>query len=314
MKLCYLAGPIDSGLAPNDRMRALYLLHQAGISVYRPWEAFQIGLGQEPDDDRIRRINEAALDRADCLLALAPLDVMSMGTPLEIWRALNQGKPVAIVTDRQWWTWAGEAAHVTGSVEEAVNWLQRELYPAINVTAAYQVGARHPRESGLHHSESFFKRWELEAVVDESPEYPKLPLGFAGPGMLPTRSYADDAGLDLAAHGDWRIVGHSFLDVDTGLHVELPEGVWGLITGRSSTVRKRGLLVNQGIIDTGYRGRLYVGVWNLRPEQHVVQHGDRLAQLILFDNTTRHYEPLKVEESMLSKSERGENGFGSSGA
>lgn len=84
-----------------------------------------------------------------------------------------------------------------------------------------------------------------------------------------------------------------------------------MLTGRSSTLRQRGLLVNQGIIDTGYRGELFAGVWNLTSDSVVAQPGERLAQLIIMTNTT--IDTYMSEYTTLDHSERGISGFGSSG-
>jgi dUTP pyrophosphatase len=162
------------------------------------------------------------------------------------------------------------------------------------------------------------------------PASPERRLPFAGPGPLPQRGYANDAGLDLTVdlrpdptYGvDWAdkdeggffvdIPGNAFTDIPCGLAVGLPDEVWGMITGRSSTIRRRGLLVATGIIDPGYRGPLYAGTWNLRPKPCRIRHGERLAQIILFDNVTSHYRPTRAEK--LSESDRGTRGFGSTGS
>jgi len=147
-----------------------------------------------------------------------------------------------------------------------------------------------------------------------------LPLHFAPAGEmavamedlhLPSRTYPDDAGLDLFVTQDAVVRPGEFVDIHCHLAVELPPGVWALVIGRSSTLRKRGLMVNPGIIDTGYRGELFTGVWNMGPAMARVEFGERLAQLILFDNVTARYFPHPVDQ--LSPSLRGSQGFGSSG-
>lgn len=130
--------------------------------------------------------------------------------------------------------------------------------------------------------------------------------------FLPTRAHPDDAGFDLYASATVTVWPASFVDVHCGVAVEMPKGAWGLLQGRSSTLRKRGLLVNPGIIDPGYRGELFAGVWNLGREPVEVNIGERLAQLILLSNLT---EGVDVEwASTLTEHPRGLRGFGSSGA
>lgn len=128
---------------------------------------------------------------------------------------------------------------------------------------------------------------------------------------LPERAYPNDAGFDLFVTEDAVIRPHEFVDIHCHLAVELPEGVWALVIGRSSTLRKRGLMVNPGIIDTGYRGELFTGVWNLGPTTARVEFGERLAQIILFENMTARFYPQATDQ--LGDSLRGSRGFGSSG-
>lgn len=139
------------------------------------------------------------------------------------------------------------------------------------------------------------------------------PLPFLlQPGAdLPSRGHHDDAGLDLYCVEAVKIPPGEFVDVDCGCCVQLPPGVWALLVGRSSTLRKRRLLVSLGVIDTGYRGGLLAGVWNLGEAEAAIEVGDRLAQLILVPNLTTGYEPVSVRE--LESSERGVAGFGSTG-
>ncbi len=138
------------------------------------------------------------------------------------------------------------------------------------------------------------------------------PVGPAGVApILPTRAYHDDAGLDLYVTEEVTVKPGEFMDIHCHAGVQLPENVWALIIGRSSTLRKRGLMVNPGIIDTGYRGELFTGVWNLTDAPVRVQNGERLAQIILFHNLTHRYAP--VFTSLLGETDRGDQGFGSSG-
>lgn len=140
-------------------------------------------------------------------------------------------------------------------------------------------------------------------------------LRVTGPGLIPSKAYEDDAGLDLYTYvedSDRNFIGvapGSFVDVPCGISVELPANTFGMITGRSSTLRKRGLLVAQGIIDVGYRGELFAGVWNLSHRWAEIKSGERLAQLLILP--TWAIDVVRVDS--LSEHPRGTSGFGSTG-
>lgn len=132
-------------------------------------------------------------------------------------------------------------------------------------------------------------------------------------GAALKRGYFGDAGLDLEVSEDTVIPPGGFVDVPSGVAVQLPAGYWAMLVGRSSTLRKRGLLVVQGIIDNGYRGELFAGVQNLQHGRDVeVKAGERLAQLILVPLWNGGVNYLG-EGDDLSSSKRGTNGFGSTG-
>ncbi len=130
-------------------------------------------------------------------------------------------------------------------------------------------------------------------------------------GNPPTRAHDDDAGLDLAVVGDYVIEPGDTVDLDLGVSIKSPPGTWTLLTGRSSTMRNRGLLVAQGIIDPGYVGPLYATVYNLRATAVQIAKGERIAQLIVLPNLTQHVELVSVTE--LPETARGRRGWGSSG-
>ena len=127
----------------------------------------------------------------------------------------------------------------------------------------------------------------------------------------PQRIHPGDAGFDLFTSKDTTIEPGEFVDVHTGVYIETPPNMWAMITGRSSTLRKRGLLVNQGIIDQGYRGELYAGVWNLTDKTVHVNVGERLAQFIPMPLTAGEVALRNVQT--LGYGSRGTDGFGSTG-
>lgn len=129
--------------------------------------------------------------------------------------------------------------------------------------------------------------------------------------MLPSRGYPDDAGLDLFACEDVEVGPFDVVDIPTGVAMELPPGTWGMIVGRSSTLRKRKMLVNMSVIDRGWRGDLFVNVVNLEATEKLVTKGERIGQLIILPNISEGWVPTFVEE--LSGHARGTKGFGSTG-
>jgi dUTP pyrophosphatase len=131
-------------------------------------------------------------------------------------------------------------------------------------------------------------------------------------GSAPERGNNEDAGWDLVACEETVIEPGTWGNVPVGIAVELPYHTWGMITGRSSTLMKRKLLVSLSVIDSGFRGELFVFAWNLNDERAVVEKGARIGQLIVIRRSMTWDSWLEVES--LSDSLRGTNGFGSTGA
>jgi dUTP pyrophosphatase len=129
--------------------------------------------------------------------------------------------------------------------------------------------------------------------------------------VLPTRAYADDAGLDLTACERVELAPGTRALVGTGLAVAIPEGHAGFVQPRSGLATKHGIsIVNSpGLIDSGYRGELKVTLLNTDlAEPFVVEPGMRIAQLVLL--ALPQFDLVEVDE--LPESERGVRGFGSS--
>jgi dUTP pyrophosphatase len=127
--------------------------------------------------------------------------------------------------------------------------------------------------------------------------------------VVPAYMFIGDAGADLVVVEGGTLLPGEAKDFPVGWAVEAPLGYWFLIHGRSSTLRKRGLYVNPGIIDNGYRGPLYVYARNDNGHPVTVEPGDRLAQMILLPYT----QPVIEVVEELSDSDRGTGGFGSTG-
>lgn len=124
----------------------------------------------------------------------------------------------------------------------------------------------------------------------------------------PTRAHRLDAGLDLYAR-DAAIVGaKESCTFDTGIHVEIPEGYVGLLLPKSGLNKNHGIL-SFGVIDAGYTGSINVTLYNMGGYDYKVDIGDKISQLLIIPCLLP--EVLIVDD--LKETERGDNGFGSTG-
>lgn len=99
--------------------------------------------------------------------------------------------------------------------------------------------------------------------------------------------------------------------IPTGIACDFPKGYFGMMFPRSSVGTKRGLVLanTSGIIDNDYRNEIIMAFKNTGDGGRLIQHGERLAQLILLPYVTYNI----VETDTLTETERGEGGFGSTG-
>lgn len=127
--------------------------------------------------------------------------------------------------------------------------------------------------------------------------------------VLPSRGSADAAGYDLASVRVMKIQSGERAIVPTGLAVSIPAGSVGLIWPRSGLAVKHGIDVLAGVIDCDYRGEIGVVLVNHGSDPFTILVGDRIAQLLV-----QPFAALPVcEVSDLTKTHRGECGFGSTG-
>jgi dCMP deaminase len=129
--------------------------------------------------------------------------------------------------------------------------------------------------------------------------------------IIPRYEHEGDAGMDLFSTEDYTLRPGERCLVSTGLAFEIPHGTELQIRPRSGLALKKGIsIVNSpATLDCGYRGELGIVLINHGMEDFGVRRGDKIAQAIL-----NRIEVAEIEESdMLSESERGDRGFGSSG-
>lgn len=99
--------------------------------------------------------------------------------------------------------------------------------------------------------------------------------------------------------------------INTGIALEIPDGLVGLIYARSGLACKKGVApANKvGVIDSDYRGEIIVALYNHSENPLIISYGDRIAQFVLTPYITANFE----EADELSESVRGNGGFGSTG-
>jgi dUTP pyrophosphatase len=131
--------------------------------------------------------------------------------------------------------------------------------------------------------------------------------------IIPEYKTLGSSGFDISACLDEDIIlaPQSVAMVKTGLSLELPEGFEAQVRSRSGLALKNGVFVlnSPGTIDNDYRGELCVILANFSTEPFIIEHGMRIAQVII-----AKYEqfPIEIVEN-LTETQRGTGGFGSTG-
>jgi dUTP pyrophosphatase len=125
---------------------------------------------------------------------------------------------------------------------------------------------------------------------------------------MPTRAHPWDAGLDLYAVEDGYVKCNSHRTFNTGTHIQIPEGYYGEIRSRSGIMVNHGITTD-GTIDAHYTGPIKVCLFNHGGSKYEVKKGDKIAQLVILPCVMPHLELV----NSLEDTDRGDNGFGSTG-
>lgn len=124
----------------------------------------------------------------------------------------------------------------------------------------------------------------------------------------PCRSHQWDAGLDLFSMEDGVIASGSYRVFNTGIHIEIPENCVGFVKSRSGLMCNHGITTD-GTIDAHYTGPVKVCLFNHDANDYEVKAGDKIAQLVI---QPVFLPRLELVDS-LDETDRGDNGFGSTG-
>lgn len=136
---------------------------------------------------------------------------------------------------------------------------------------------------------------------------------------MPQKAHSSDAGWDLFAPYDFEVHPTEWIPmtpgykigsaiIDTGVHMQIPDGYVGMIKSKSGLNVKHGLIAD-GTIDANYTGSIVVKLYNLSNESYRFKKGEKITQIVVMP--IPQTELIEVNE--LGETERGENGFGSSG-
>jgi len=128
---------------------------------------------------------------------------------------------------------------------------------------------------------------------------------------IPTRAHKSDAGLDLYTPIDFTLGSNCEIIIDTGVHVEIPDGYVGMIKSKSG-LNVKASIRSEGVIDSGYTGSIVVKLYRDGSSGTFLKFnkGDKISQLVILPIATP--EPVLVD--CFKETERGSNGFGSTGS
>ena len=127
---------------------------------------------------------------------------------------------------------------------------------------------------------------------------------------LPTYAHDADAGMDLRTPVAFIVPAHGSYTVDTGVHIQIPVGQVGFIKSKSGLNVKGGLTAT-GVVDSGFSGSIRVKLYNHSEDDYMFSRGDKITQLVLL-YIAKPENGFEVVDN-FEETERGDNGFGSTG-
>ena len=143
----------------------------------------------------------------------------------------------------------------------------------------------------------------------------KLKVYLDEGAKMPSRAHGTDAGLDIYAPYPILLYAGSLVEIDTGVHLEIPVGYCGLLKSKSGLNVRHGI-TGEGVIDHGYTGSICVKLYNNSKDEdmYFFEKGDKLIQLLIVPVETPELELVEsIADLYGEETDRGDNGFGSSG-
>ena len=155
----------------------------------------------------------------------------------------------------------------------------------------------------------------VNAALDNTPEAgtedkgpDKLKAAVEVGAVVPRRAHKNDAGIDLCATKSGWIFPKSRKVFGTGFHASIPAGFVGLLTSKSGMMQKG--ITSRGTIDSGYTGEIRAVLFNHGWKFIRIKKNQKITQLVLLPIITPELELVDG----LEDTERGNGGFGSTGA
>ena len=126
---------------------------------------------------------------------------------------------------------------------------------------------------------------------------------------MPTHAASKSVGLDLYSPTNVLIPAHDKILVDVGIAFQIHMDYYGWMASRSGLAIHHHIHVGAGVIDPDYTGSVHVLLMNFSSQDHVIEKNNRIAEMIL----EKVAYPVICEVSQMLPTERGANGFGSTG-
>ena len=125
----------------------------------------------------------------------------------------------------------------------------------------------------------------------------------------------EDAGIDLRTPLDVVIPAHGSVEINTGVHVELPPNTFGKLESKSGLNIKHEVVCLGGVVDEGFTGPIVTRIYNLGDEPYYFAAGDKVVQMVI--DPVVYASNLALVDlgdiTIASAGERGDSGFGSTG-
>lgn len=191
-------------------------------------------------------------------------------------------------------------------IESAIKWLSPKTSPAL--IHSIEIGGGNPMK---------YINEAIATVERHFGKCAKMNVMLEDGAYMPERAHEADAGYDLRTPEDFVLQksvfnpivnGLSYVTIDTGVHVEIPEGYVGMLKSKSG-LNVRDDIIGEGVIDSGYTGSIKVKLYNLGGNTKIFKRGDKIIQLVIMPIITPELE--EVDE--FEDTDRGDNGFGSTG-